>query len=112
MRHHLDCAAANLCVHGPGTKYQLGVRARHSAAKAPSAAPLSDARYAGVSAVGSLADPYGDAAAVPASMLPAPRWRMKFAFRKRPLVIGHRGSRCLYPGNTLPGFCGAIALGV
>src|SRR5258708_20186705 len=102
MRHHLDCAAANLCVHGPGTKYQLGVRARHSAAKAPSAAPLSDARYAVVSAVGSLADPYGDAAAAPATMRPAPRRRMKSAFPKRPLATGPPCSPPPPPDNTPP----------
>jgi len=30
----------------------------------------------------------------------------------RPLVIGHRGARGLWPENTLPGFAQAIALGV
>ena len=33
-------------------------------------------------------------------------------FTNRPLVIGHRGARGLYPENTLDGFCHAIRLGV
>ena len=35
-----------------------------------------------------------------------------FEFGSRPLVIGHRGARGLYPENTLDGFSRSIALGV
>jgi glycerophosphoryl diester phosphodiesterase len=34
-----------------------------------------------------------------------------FDFPKRPLVIGHRGARGLYPENTVPGFCAAVERG-
>jgi glycerophosphoryl diester phosphodiesterase len=34
-----------------------------------------------------------------------------FNVRERPLIIGHRGARGLYPENTLDGFSRAIALG-
>ena len=37
---------------------------------------------------------------------------MMFGSARRPLIIGHRGARGLYPENTLAGFSKAIALGV
>src|SRR5438874_13628725 len=35
-----------------------------------------------------------------------------FDFSNRPLIIGHRGARGLYPENTLDGFSRAMGLGV
>ena len=37
---------------------------------------------------------------------------MMFDLYDRPVIIGHRGARGLYPENTLDGFSRAIGLGV